>query len=246
MRKAAIVAVALPVVLLLGAGALVIVRVQRLVGHTRSEVLSAGQLEYELRTLSERKDTGFEALASPTNYSSGIQFQGKLYLAGAGGLSEFASLEQAPRMLRVGIDLPAAPIVGMVAGTVRGEAHAELILATRGEGVLFYGGSVIRQLRPKDAAARDVTAVLPLASGDLLIGTRRMGLLIYDGKVLAPFQSNLANVAVTALAGDEGDLWIGTHDNGVMHWHGGQMESFDASSGSHIYPRFTHHWSKSM
>ncbi len=92
-------------------------------------------------------------------------------------------------------------------------------------------GDSVRQLRPRDAEARDVTAILPLASGDLLIGTRHRGLLIYNGRTLTTFHPKLSDAAVTALAGDEGDFWIGTRNSGVLHWHAGQLDTFDTSTG---------------
>lgn len=231
MRKSAIAVVALPVILLLGAGALVIVRVQHLLTHTRSQVANEGRFEFELHTYSPPENAGFEPLASLSKYTSGTTYQGKLYLAGPGGLAEFSSLNAPPRLLRTGLDLPPASIMGMATGTLRGESHADLVLATHGEGILLYDGSTLRQLRPKDPAARDITALLLLPSGDLLLGTRQFGLLIYDGKTLTPFQSNLGNLTITALAGDDGNLWIGTRNRGVFHWHAGQLDSFDTSSG---------------
>ena len=231
MRKAAIAVVALPAILLLGAGALVIARVQHLLSHTRSQIANEGRFEFELRALSRPENAGFEPLASPSKYTSGATYHRNHYLAGPGGLAEFSSLSAPPHLLRTGLDLPPASIDGMATGALRGESHPQLILATQGEGVLLYDGSALRQLRPKDVAARDITALLPLPSGNLLLGTRQLGLLIYDGKTLTPFQSNLANLTVTALAGDDGNLWIGTRNRGVFHWHAGQLDSFDTSSG---------------
>ena len=231
MRKAAIAVVALPAILLLGAGAIAFLRVQHLLSHTRSQVAGEGRFEFDLSTFHRPENPGFESLVSPGKYTSGAAYQGKLYLAGPGGLAEFNSLNAPPNLLRTGLDLPPASVVGMATGTLRGEAHPQLILATHGEGVLLYDGSILRQLRPKDPAARDITALLPLPSGDLLLGTRQLGLLIYDGKTLTHFQNNLANLTISALAGDDGNFWIGTRNSGVFHWHAGQLDRFDTSSG---------------
>jgi ligand-binding sensor domain-containing protein len=97
--------------------------------------------------------------------------------------------------------------------------------------VLWFDGRGFRQLLPGSTAARDITALLPLASGGLLIGTRQLGLLLFDGKTLTIFHSALANLNITALAGDDGDFWVGTRNRGVFHWHAGQIDSFDGSSG---------------
>src|SRR5262249_45478001 len=46
-----------------------------------------------------------------------------------------------------------------------------------------------------------------------------------------PLHASLAGVYVTALAGDEEDLWVGTLDRGVLHWHAGTTEPFSEEQG---------------
>jgi ligand-binding sensor domain-containing protein len=66
--------------------------------------------------------------------------------------------------------------------------------------------------------------VLVLGSGRILLGTERQGLLVFDGRRLAPFHPRLKTTHITALAGNDGDLWIGTLANGVFHYRAGQLE----------------------
>jgi ligand-binding sensor domain-containing protein len=106
-----------------------------------------------------------------------------------------------------------------------------LVIATKTEGLLAFNGSSFRQIRPENPDAREITAILPLASGQLLIGTAKNGVLIYDGKRLGPFHPTLSGVHVTELAGDQSDLWIGTLDRGVLHWHGGEADTFGEAQG---------------
>jgi len=231
MRKIVVAATALPVILLLGIGFFVTVRVQHSLTDTRAQLAREGNLAFEVSTATHIENPGFEPLVTPSIYGTAAVFEGKLYLAGPGGLAEFPTLEATPHLWRTGLDLPPAPIVRMATGVLRGIGHPELILATHGEGVLFYDGTNLRHLLPRLAAARDITAILPLSSGDLLLGTRQLGLLVYDGRTLTPFHANLANLAITSLAGDSSDLWIGTRNRGVFHWHAGQLDTFDATSG---------------
>jgi ligand-binding sensor domain-containing protein len=127
----------------------------------------------------------------------------------------------------------------MAVGTLRGESEPELMIATAGEGVLLFTpaatpGAIgtFRQLRPDAAEMRDVTALLPLATGELLIGTRRAGLLVYSGSTLSQFRPETAGVPVSALADDgTGGFWLGTRDRGALHWSGGTMERVDAAAG---------------
>jgi ligand-binding sensor domain-containing protein len=68
---------------------------------------------------------------------------------------------------------------------------------------------------------------LPTASGRLLLGTESAGVLAYDGQHLQAFHPSLVHLHVTALAGDAADLWVGTLDEGVVHWHAGQVERWN-------------------
>lgn len=56
-------------------------------------------------------------------------------------------------------------------------------------------------------------------------------MLIWDGSTLAPLHPALAALSVTALAGTDADLWIGTIDRGVFRWHAGQLDRFAEAEG---------------
>ena len=99
--------------------------------------------------------------------------------------------------------------------------ETELVIATAQDGLLAFNGRAFRQIFPQDASARTITSVLPAASGHLLIGTRKRGVLLYDGKKITVLHPTLSNLYVTTLAGTESDLWVGTLNQGVLHWHAG-------------------------
>ena len=107
----------------------------------------------------------------------------------------------------------------------------ELVIATAQHGLLVFNGRVFRQIFPLDASARTVTSLLSAASGHLLIGTRKRGVLLYDGKKITVLHPTLSNLYVTTLAGNESDLWVGTLDRGVLHWHAGESDSFGEEQG---------------
>lgn len=205
-----------------------IYRIDRSLTAIRSQVADDGNLAFTITRLPGTTNTGFEPLALADTFTTGASFDGKLYLSGPGGIVIYNQPDAPPRWLRTGLDLPPAPIVALAIGRLRGEASPLLIVATQGEGLLLLDPAQgLRQLRPADPTARDITAILPLASGDLLIGTRRAGLLLYDGRTLRLFSPAFSHMPVTALAGDEGDLWIGTRTRGVLHWSAGQLNAIE-------------------
>jgi len=240
---------ALPAVFVLGVAAFVFsvwIKAQHSLDRAAATVAREGRFPLEIKTLGRMENPGFEAIASPVAYTSGALYQGKLYVSGPSGLFVYGASEVSGATLlksyRVGLDLPAAPLGQTVVGRLRGASAPELIIATSGAGVLVFSGSgspdgsgSFRQLLPQDADARDVTALLPLPTGELLVGTRKLGLLVYRGQSkgneLETFASRLTGFAVTALAGDPTGFWVGTRDRGVLHWRAGQVENF-GSSGS--------------
>lgn len=188
-------------------------------------------------------ESGFEWVSAPAVFSQAAEFQGHLFVGGPSGLTEYDDRGHEVRDFRVGRELPASPILRVTATNSptlspkesdKGRAQLgqpELVIATADAGVLVFNGTQFRQVVPESREARTITTVLPVASGHLLIGTQKHGLLVYDGRTLRPFHPELAKVFVTELAGTESDLWIGTQNRGVAHWHGGSIEWFGEEQG---------------
>lgn len=239
MRKAGLVIASSVVGVLLASSCFVALRIHRTLKTIARDVQSEGEIPFDTLSL---RDTGKASSGGvgpgvlpllPVNrYTSGAVLNGRFYLAGPGGLAMYESPERPPKRLVTGIDLPPAPLLALAVGRLRGDLSDSLLVVSRGYGLLILdtqlSGGV--QLLPRDPAARDITAVLPLRSGDVLLGTRHAGLLVYDGRTLKRFLPSVRD-SVTSLAGDEADLWIGTQSGGVLHWRGGQLARFDASSG---------------
>jgi hypothetical protein len=240
---------ALPAVVVLGAAAFVFMRAQHSLDRATGMVAREGRFPFEMRVVGRMENPGFESIASPATYTSGAIYQGKLYVSGPSGLFIYGAGEAAGagatllKSYRVGLDLPAAPLGQMVVGRLRGASEPELIIATAGQGVLLFagGGSAdgsgsFRQLVTQDADARDVSALLPLPTGELLIGTRKRGVLVFRGQTegsgLESFHSQLTGLAVTALTADETGFWVGTRDRGVLHWHAGQVDRFGGTTAA--------------
>jgi ligand-binding sensor domain-containing protein len=128
---------------------------------------------------------------------------------------------------RVGAELPPAPLTSLAVGLAGDSQAPELWIGTWGEGLAAFDGRGFRQIRADDAKLRKITAILPVDTGRILIGTEKAGVLVYDGHTLALFHSSVADVSVTALAGNDSDLWIGTLDRGLLHWKAGALETLD-------------------
>jgi ligand-binding sensor domain-containing protein len=206
-------------------------RVERALNLSRREAAQNGLLAVVEGPLGALPNPGFEGISAPAVFKSAAFYQGRLYLAGPAGLFVYTTGGALEHIYRVGIDLPAAMLGQMSVGLLTDSRQQELLIATAGEGVLAFDGARFRQIRAGQEEARTVTAILPLGSGRLLMGTTKLGLLIYDGKTLKRFHSTTDNIYVTALAGSEAELWVGTLNDGLLHFHGGQTERIGEEQG---------------
>jgi ligand-binding sensor domain-containing protein len=206
-------------------------RVERAIGGSERGVTRDEVLDVEVRGLAEQANPGFTALALPAVFRSAAEFQGKLYVGGPAGLRAYDANGNLQHLYRCGLELPSSPLAQLAVGTLADSHVPELLMATAGAGVVAFDGERFRQILPSAAEQRTVTAILPLSSGRLLIGTARSGLLVYDGSTLKRFHSTTDKLYITALIGTEAELWVGTLDQGVVHWQGGQAERINEANG---------------
>jgi ligand-binding sensor domain-containing protein len=214
-----------------GVAAVAIWRASRVLHSSSAEVQAENEIRFTTRSLAP-VNSDFEVISSPAVFFQAARFQDHLYIAGPAGLLEFdptggALLHQ----YAVGRELPGSALVALVPAVLADSHNPELIIATASDGLLAFDGQAFRQILPADASARDVTAILPSANGHLLMGTKQRGVLVYDGKRIGPLHPTLKDSHVTTLAGDETDLWVGTLNHGVLHYHAGETDSFSESEG---------------
>jgi ligand-binding sensor domain-containing protein len=190
----------------------------------------SGELRFTKRTLTG-SNSGFEWIGAPAAFHQGAVFNGRFFLASATGLFEYDNQGSLIRQYRPGQELPPSPLLRVTKGTLRDSRQPELLLTTVDQGILAFDGTSFRQILPDNLDARSITSILPLATGQLLIGTRKCGALVYDGEKLQVLHPELSSLHVTELAGNEGDLWIGTQDRGLIHFRAGRIESFSEAEG---------------
>ena len=219
------------VVALACAGIFVGWRASRALRQSVQEVHAEREIRFELRPFVPPAQSSFEVVSSPQVFLQAAHFQGHLYIAGPAALSEYDLKGVLVRQFAAGRELPSSPLVALAVGTASASAEPELLLATADEGILIFNGKSFHQIYPADPGVRAITTILPLPGGHLLFGTKKRGVLLYDGKEIRPLHSTLSNQYVQALAGNEVDLWVGTLNSGVLHWHSGTTEAFSEEQG---------------
>jgi hypothetical protein len=167
--------------------------------------------------------TGIEQIAAPARFSDAVEFDGNLYAAGPAGLFSDSGAEY-----RVGELLPPAPLTSAATAITAWTGKPELWVGSAGEGIVGFDGRNFRHVRPRDGRFRKVTSLIGLKTGSVLFGTEKAGVLVFDGSDVGFFHDSLKDLHVTALAGNETDLWVGTLDRGLLHWRAGQVTAIDA------------------
>jgi ligand-binding sensor domain-containing protein len=198
---------------------------------SKEEVRTEREINAVVRPYLPHASPNFEVVRSPQVFAQFARLHERLYVAGPAGLAEYDLAGTLLREFQVGTDLPSSPLVALTVGTLGDATQRELVVATADQGILIFNGRTFRQIYPPDSDARSITAILPVASGHLLIGTKKRGVLLYDGMQIRELHPTLSHVYVQALAGNEVDLWVGTLDQGVLHWHAGTTETFSEERG---------------
>ena len=237
MRIPRLVVVAIPVIVLMTAVAIAFWSAQRALSRSAWVASHQHEIPFTLGPLdpsaAASANPGFEPVSAPDDFTSGTQLDGTFYLAGPNGLAIIAPDGTRRPTLRTGFELPVAPIVAITSAHLRGASDTQILLATRGAGVLLFdpnprGPPTIHQLLPAATPAADLTTLLPMPSGDLLLGTRHAGVLRFDGATLTPYP-NLPATDITALAAvDAASFLIGTRTSGLFYIHAGTIQHADA------------------
>jgi ligand-binding sensor domain-containing protein len=234
MRRTSLVsvqsAVAAGFFLVLVLGAVVVWRASRALHSAAQDVRSEHEILFLVRPL-PAVNTDFEPISSPAVFFQAAHFQDHLYVAGPAGLLEYDTSGGLLRQYTVGSELPGSPLIALAPAVLADAREPELIIATANDGLLAFNGRALRQILPYDFDTRAITTIMSFASGHLLMGTKKKGVLVYDGKRITVLHSTLKDKYVTALAGSESDLWIGTLAGGVLHFHAGETDSFAEAEG---------------
>src|SRR5882762_4848555 len=223
--------VAASVVAILSLGALVIWRSSQAIHSASEDVRAEHEFRFVAQPLPQPVNAGFEQVSSPAVFLQAARFEDHLYIASPAGLLEYTPEGALLHQYAVGRELPGSPLIALATGVLADSHDPELVVATANDGLLAFNGRSFRQILPTSTDARAITAILPAPSGHLLFGTKKRGVLLYDGKKITVLHPTLDAVYVTYLAGNESDLWVGTLNSGVLHFHAGATESFSEAQG---------------
>lgn len=206
-------------------------RASQTLKSSKEELRVEREIKFTLQPYAPPQNLVFEPVSAPEVFDHAVRLHDRLYVAGPAGLLQYDLRGAFLREFQPGMELPGSPLVAMAVGQLADATRPQLILATADQGILIFDGKKFLQILPADAGVRSVTCLLPLSNGQLLIGTKKRGVLLYDGKTIQELHPTLSHLYVQALAGTGTDLWVGTLDQGVKHWHAGTTETFSEEQG---------------
>jgi ligand-binding sensor domain-containing protein len=189
-----------------------------------AEILAKLEFPFRIIPVERAISRAVDPIAASPGFGDLAPYKDTIAVSARAGLFLFDRNGTLVRSYRAGMELPGAELGALSVGIAAGSAEAELFIATKGEGLLAFNGARFRQILPADSGLQIITSVLVLGSGRILLGTERQGVMIFDGRRLAPFHPRLKAAHITALAGNDGDIWIGTLENGVFRHRAGQLE----------------------
>ena len=241
-RSKRLLLVAVPALLLVALIVVVLLRADRVLRRANESSASADRVAFSLLPVDLRAvSDGFQSIAAKESFTCGAFLRGEIVLGGPGGLAIYASDGRLRRTLHTGLELPVAPISAMATGRLRGATEDQVFIATAGGGLLLLssdgrGGIAMQNLLAASDWARDLTALLPMPSGDLILGTRHGGVLLYAGSLQTlRFTVNgleATRLEVTALAAsDASAVLIGTRTAGIVALRGGVAQRLTLASG---------------
>ena len=199
-------------------------RAQSELGRSRAAVDQAERLAVE-RTRWTPPVSAFEAVPAAPHFVDAALFADSLWLAARAGLFRYSPQGELQRAWRVGVELPQAPPTRLAVGLDPVSQRRALFVATAGAGLLAVSETEqIDQILPAEPGLRNLTALLPRSTGEIVLGSLHAGVAAYIAGGLRRLDEALDGIQVTALAGGEGDLWVGTVADGLLRWTGGRIE----------------------
>lgn len=209
----------------------VVWRASRELAVAKESLRTEREYAFTVRPVIPSPSPKFEPVGSAIAFVHSARWRDRLYIANSAGLAEYDLRGSLLREFQAGRELPASALVALAVGQVGLATEPELILATADQGLILFDGRTFQQIYPSSAEARAITSLLPASNGHLLLGTKKRGVLLFDGKTIRALHPTLGHLYVQALAGAELDLWVGTLDQGVKHWHAGTTETFAEAQG---------------
>ena len=192
----------------------------------RVERSSSAAYGFQTRSLTIRSSSFGIVRATPT-WIDGVALGSTMYLASPNQVSRLEGNGKIEPFLQTGSQLPTGKLTCLASGLDPLSGERRLFIGTAGAGLAIVSPDGKTELvLPDETEFRDITALLPLTTGQLVVGTQQGGVAVFDGERFAPYlpdHEQLSSGHVTTLAGNDSELWIGTLRRGAFRWLAGTV-----------------------
>ncbi len=200
---------------------------KRAVDESSLEAQAGNQVTVTATSVTPPRMDGIALWLQPMESRALAEFQGRIYVATAGGLVAYEPSGKLVRHYTAADGLPEHDLTSLAV------FQNKLYLGTRTQGLLSFDGTVFTQYTIRKPQARSVSALCSTPRY-LLIGTLDAGLFDFDGLVFSQrFQPSKGPeiTGVTAIWADQSRLYVGTQKNGLFVWRDGELRVYGTADG---------------
>jgi len=178
----------------------------------------------ETRLFNPAPLTGIRLLSGPLTVRDAVEYNGKIYVAGSGGLMILNPKGKAERTITAADGLPATELTSLAV------LSGDLWIGTN-NGLIQYSRDTWRHFLPGNVEQRKITSLLATNHGELYIGTVA-GVIRFDGRTFEPFYpSQIGQTRITRIAGQAHQFYIGTFNSGLFVFESGTLHQVDRAQG---------------
>ena len=214
-------------VTLIGVAAITISTIRHAQATLQAEKQKSNQAQtvaIETRVFNPAPLAGIRLLSGPFTVRDAVEFKGKIYVAGSGGLMILNPKGQTERMITAADGLPATELTSLAV------LSGELWIGTN-DGLIQYSRDTWRHFLPENVEQRKITSLLATNHGELYIGTTA-GVIRFDGRTFEPFYpSQIGQTRITRIAGQSHEFYIGTFNSGLFVFESGTLHHVDRAQG---------------
>ncbi|MCI0441760.1 hypothetical protein L0152_00920 [bacterium] len=190
----------------------------------KQKYAQAQTVAIETRVFNPAPLAGIRLLSGPFTVHDAVEFKGKIYVAGSGGLMILNPKGQTERTITAADGLPATELTSLAV------LSGELWIGTN-DGLIQYSRDTWRHFLPGNVEQRKITSLLATNHGELYIGTVA-GVIRFDGRTFEPFYpSQIGQTRITRIAGQAHEFYIGTFNSGLFVFESGTLHHVDRAQG---------------
>jgi ligand-binding sensor domain-containing protein len=200
-------------------------RAQTVLQAEKQKLNDSRTVSVQVRNLQLAPTPGIRLFSGPFKANDAIEFEGKVFVAGSGGLLILNPKGDVLQKYTSADGLPGSELTSFAS------FNDELWIGTNTDGLIRYSRGNWQQIIPEATKQRQVTSLLSTTKGELYIGTSS-GVIRFNGSKFEPFYpSQLEGIRIARISGESHRFYIGTFNAGIFAYESGTLKHIDRADG---------------